>query len=202
VRSPLAIVHNENVPRDLLEAIPRALLQHPDPTSTEGGMLHHVMAGIGDGFQIVEDFGFEVLVTRTLQGSYGVHLDRWGAIVGERRNGLPDDWYREIIKSRAMANAFPFGKAVKDAMIILCRTVTRADSVLYTHLYHGGFSIRCNRETFIPDSIRPRVGLVIERAIPLGKGADFYESLPTAYTWGGGMSFSGSGLSRLIYTTA
>lgn len=71
--------------------------------------LNAFVEALGAGAQILEDTLWATLIgTSTVQGSEGVHLDRWGELVGEHRGGLSNEEYRRFIALRLLANkAFP-----------------------------------------------------------------------------------------------
>lgn len=55
--------------------------------------------------QELEDLAFAVLTESRLPLAEGVHLERWGEIVGERRGAVSDDGeYRRLVNARLLAN--------------------------------------------------------------------------------------------------
>jgi len=55
-------------------------------------------------FQELEDITVALVVETTLENAQGVHLDQWGELVGEARDGLSDDDYRRAIRARVATN--------------------------------------------------------------------------------------------------
>ncbi len=52
----------------------------------------------------IEDALYALIVERALNNAIGASLDQWGAVVGEARDGLPDETYRKFIGARILIN--------------------------------------------------------------------------------------------------
>ncbi len=157
--------------------------------------------GIGAAGQVLENLIFQVLDERTLDTAVGVHLERWGRIVGERRGGLEDHDYRRIIRARMRVNRWAkFGSDPGiDEQIAIFELLMDARSVRYFPLYHAGFALVAERDTFLPDIVAQRVVRTMLDAKPAGVGLTLIEALPGSLILSGGPGVGVGVLSNRLY---
>ena len=73
------------------------------PSRLRGAVIVALLRALVDEYQRLEDELFDHYVSLPITVAEGVVLDRWGAIVGEARYGLPDSDYRRVIEARLIA---------------------------------------------------------------------------------------------------
>lgn len=66
--------------------------------------LNDLVCIFADQVQLIEDALWDLATLRTIELGVGVQLDGIGDIVGQDRNGLPDDDYRPLLRARVRAN--------------------------------------------------------------------------------------------------
>jgi hypothetical protein len=68
--------------------------------------LRALISILMDRVQEFEDLAYDVLLEQLIENAQGVHLERLGRRIGEKRGSFTDDdEYRRVIKARALANA-------------------------------------------------------------------------------------------------
>lgn len=91
----LPAIYDPNV---VNEAISRLIQQYKKP------LLMALVGACATPAQDVEDAFFGILVQRWINSAAGAQLDVLGEIVGQARQGLPDDQYQLFIMARILVN--------------------------------------------------------------------------------------------------
>ena len=123
-----------------------------------GEMDNHLLYAIRD-----------LLTSGSLDGASGWLLDRWGEVVGEKREGLKDDDYRRFIKAAVILNK---SFASVEDHIALWGTLMGVDTgeahVEYTELYPHGASFTAYRKALLPEKVARRAARMMRRSRPMG----------------------------------
>lgn len=69
-----------------------------------GQNIHKIFQVIGEEFDELVDKAKEIIDSRNIDKSFGFGLDIIGDIVGQSRNGLDDETYRNILRTRVVQN--------------------------------------------------------------------------------------------------
>lgn len=180
---PLAIAYEPDHAGRMERALPSAL---------QGRVIRALMHGIGRGVQALEDTGFALLDARTLGAASGVHLDRWGRLVGQPREGLTDAQYRRFIRVRLRVNrhARHGRRPPIDDLIDFARTATEAESVRYFGLYPAGFNLTIYRSTPLSSEEVGATVRLLRDAVPAAKNWTLTEATPGS--WGAGVGEVGA----------
>lgn len=134
-----------------------------------------LLTAFGTTVQDAEDTLFDVLVSRVLDDSTGAVLDRWGAIVGERRDGLGDEDYRRFVKARILVN---IGDSTVDELIVIWQIITGPSlHVRYMPMHPAGYHMHVVRRAFMAETVRARVRRMMEQARPAGVVSEMVEAL-------------------------
>lgn len=167
----------------------------------EAPRLAGLARGIGDSGQVLENLILDLLDGQTLDTAIGVHLERWGAIVGERRGSLEDHELRRFIRARLRANRWAkFGTVSGiNEQLRIYEIVMDARAVRYFPTYHAGFALVAERDTFLPDRVMERVVRLMLDCKPAGVALDLIEALPGSLTLSGGPGVGIGVLSRRLY---
>jgi len=107
--------------------------------------------GFGAAAQLQEDANFDLLSGTTLELATGVHLDRWGDIVGQQRLDFSDTEYRGFIRARIIANT--------------------------SKGHPAGLKIYVLRASFVRDTVASAVGRIMDDAKPAGVTLYLVEAL-------------------------
>lgn len=130
---------------------------------------------IGAVVQEAEDTLFDVLTGRLLDNATGAVLNRWGAIVGEARDGLGDEDYRRFIKARILVN---IGDGTVDELIAIWQVITAPSlHVRYMPMYPAGYHMHVVRQAFLSESVRSRVRRMMEEPRPAGVTTEMVEAV-------------------------
>ena len=128
------------------------------------------------GIQCAEADNFEVWFSTQLQNATGDSLDKWGALVGERRGGLADTEYRVFIDAKLLVLIF---KGSLDESIEIFRRITNPSiSVRADVLPFAGFILMVLRESPMSAERARRVSEFMELAHPGGVEIALIESTP------------------------
>lgn len=134
-----------------------------------------LVRALGLGAQCLESEIFGYLTGSALPVAFGAELDKWGALVGERRGGLDDDNYRVFIDAKLLvlrSNGTP------DELIEIFRRVTAPQvSVRYTQYPHASFGLWVLRDSPMGDRRARRVGEFMRQAKPGGTEMWLVESI-------------------------
>lgn len=139
---------------------------------------------LGQGAQQLEHTLWAALVgTSTLQGAEGVHLDRWGLLVGEERGGLSTEEYRRFIELRILANkAFPD----EDLLWTLLDGATPPEATVLVHrLYPAALKAIIYGYDWLPDAVATHTAALVRDARPGAIMWVVIETLPGrfAFDW-------------------
>ena len=151
---------------------------------------------LGAGAQVLETLLYSILVGTSLEGAEGVHLERWGKLVGEQRGGLTDARYREFIELRARVNTSPddtstFKQLLTDAVAPL--------SVQGWPMYPAGAQFEISGGAFIGDVERSHVAGLLRDLKPAGVAAPVVQRIPNAFTFSTVLGTPNTPLSPLIF---
>lgn len=134
-----------------------------------------LLKAFGTVVQDAEDTLFDVLISRVLDDSTGAVLDRWGAIVGERRDGLGDEDYRRFVKARILVN---IGDSTIDELIVIWQIITGpSHHVRYMPMHPAGYHMHVVRRSFMAETVRARVRRMMEQARPAGVTSEMVEAI-------------------------
>ena len=120
---------------------------------------------IASAVQMLEDANFDLLIGSTLDAAVGDALAQWGDLVGEEKGALTDTEYRQIIRSRVLANR---SAGTRDEMIVLYQTLTAPSTVVHVDNFPAAFTMTAKRGTSMRDEFARRVRRVMEDAKPMG----------------------------------
>ena len=127
--------------------------------------------------QELEDIAFALITERMLSSAQGAQLDQYGAIAGQRRDGLNDETYRRFISVRLEANR---SNGQPDVITtVLATLMSTTSTVQYHPLPPAAFGLSYMLGEYSSDSIRTRVLNLVNAIIPAGvKLEEVVESLP------------------------
>lgn len=124
----------------------------------------------------------DLLTSGSLDGASGWLLDRWGEVVGERREGLLDDDYRRFIKAAVILNkCFASVEELLGLWGALMGTDTGDAKVEYTEMYPHGASFVAYRKALLPEKVARRAARMMRRARPLGVEIRLVEAVDGRY---------------------
>ena len=107
-------------------------------SSTKVQALLSALVGPSQG---IEDAQWELLTERGVETAVGIHLDKIGAIVGQRREGLTDAIYRRYIRARIIANRSD--GLVEDLIAVVRAVIADANAVIVLEqLYPAAVYVR------------------------------------------------------------
>jgi len=160
-----------------------------------------VARGLGATAQVLETLIFRTLDERTFNTSAGIHLERWGDLVGERRGALADTDYRRFIRARMRANRWnKFGTVAGiDELLAIYGLVMDAQAVRYFPMYHAGYALVAQTGTFIADEVAQRVVRLMLDCQPAGIEMSLVEALPGSLVMSGGPGMGLGTLARTLY---
>lgn len=93
----------------------------------ENPEVNYILDGIGAGIQQEEDMFNDMMVSRTLDGSFGKQLDLLGTIVGLARvPGQDDETYRALIKAKIGQNV---SEGEPESVLSFWKTLTNATKI-------------------------------------------------------------------------
>lgn len=90
-------------PTHITDHVARTLALLPSQHANAAVMRAFITA-IAEAVQEVEDDAWACIADRQLDVAEGAQLDQYGRVVGARRDGLDDDDYRALIRTRILAN--------------------------------------------------------------------------------------------------
>lgn len=161
------------------EAVLRGLLLSQDKESVTfkaycaalGAMDNHLLYTLRD-----------LLTSGTLDGASGWLLDRWGAVVGEKRDGLLDDDYRRFIKAAVILNGC-FGSVEENLGLwaVLMGADVGDARVEYVEMYPHGATFQAFRRALLPEKVARRAARTMRRSRPLGVEFRLVEAVDGRY---------------------
>ena len=154
-----------------------------------------LVRALADGAQAVEDAGFDLLVSSTLDVASGWILDEWGRIVGERRAGLEDDAYRRFVQARIMAN---LSGGDTDTLIRIFEIIAGPGEIRHYDLFPAALALTIRRATPLSVSTRARVRSFMTQIKPAGVGLTLIEATPAAFQLNSGPGFDVGEFSRIL----
>lgn len=156
--------------------------------------LIKIIRAVAAELQEVEDESIAVLAGMLIDDATGINLDRWGKLVGERRDGKTDDIYRRFIAVRIARN---LSQGRVEQLIYIARELTGA-SVRLTELYPAAIAFELDGD--IEPEIASRIRAILQTVVAGGvKVAHVTESAgEDAFAFDSGPGFDEGELSRLI----
>lgn len=157
-RSSWELVHNLDLGRQMVEALPAGLYGQE--------RFEAFVRALGHGLQMLEDRIAERFLSLSLETASNGDLDLLGGIVGERRDGLRDADYRRFIAARLAANK---SQGTTDDLVKVLRLLTNA-SVIGSFNLAGfpEFHLYFLSETPLPDEVVDRVTRLMVEVKPAG----------------------------------
>lgn len=141
--------------------------------------IESLMLGGSEPIQVLEDLLNELLVDTQFAVAVGVHLDAWGALVGEERGGLTDAEYRVFIAARILANK---SLGTGDELIRIFDLIDGAGVVRENRLLWLGFELYSYRPfgDLLSDALKRRIARMMEEIRPDGVNMSLVE-VPFGY---------------------
>lgn len=136
--------------------------------------LQAYYASVGDMWQTVEDFGFDLVSGLLFETAVGVALDRWGQVVGQRRLGMVDNDYRRMIGARILINHC---QGTPDEFAAIVRVIAQTDRT-WTLTLSGGLYAVCYQSYTMTPALRRALSRAMEDIRLLGRQAELLESTP------------------------
>lgn len=136
-----------------------------------------LVGAVADETQGAEDAAYDLALASSVEGAYGDQLDRIGALVGERRDGLSDQVYRRFV---AGASQIRFSEGTGPQLIELCATLTGSPDVRLYSLGGANLLIDYVVPIATPDDLRPRIKARMLRATAAGVDLALIESVGLA----------------------
>jgi len=130
--------------------------------------------GFGAAAQLQEDANFDLLSGTTLELATGVHLDRWGDIVGQQRLDFSDTEYRGFIRARIIANT---SKGHPDELLAILNLTMDPLGLQIVDMHPAGLKIYVLRASFVRDTVASAVGRIMDDAKPAGVTLYLVEAL-------------------------
>lgn len=129
--------------------------------------------------QEVEDLLIRLIDETTFENATGVHLDAWGALVGEQRLGLSDADYRTFIAARVLANRC---LGTTDEMIRIFDLIDGVGTVREWRLLWAGFELYSYRPPgdLLSDALKRRIVRMMQSIKPLGVSMELFQ-VPHGY---------------------
>lgn len=129
---------------------------------------------VGAVFQALEDNAFSAIVDRHLTTATGVHLRRWGRLVGEQQLNLTASEFRRVIRAKILALR---SKGDADTLVRVYAVLMNTDDVFVTS-YTKHLRLEARRELALSDAMASRVPKVMGTARKPGEGVTLVEALP------------------------
>ena len=178
--------HNEDIKGQALDRLPYQFRDKAYWT----GLLEALLPSI----QEVEDVLYDLIVDRFLEGALGAQLDQYGDLLDEGRQGLSDDEFRRILRSRILSNRST--GAIED-LVKLASRVTGSEVVRLFNIFPAFMSI----EYVVPASdsaaFRKIVVRLLERATSAGVGLKVVEGVTGYFGFAGDPRALGFGEGKL-----
>lgn len=136
---------------------------------TSDPQLARLATIVGEEIQELEDWIWDLITGIRLDNAVGVHLDRWGRLVGELRGEFTDnDEFRRVIRARAIANRSKYGPT--ETIIAITRLLTEADAGTIRVIQQGRAHFRLIYEvaTPLPQRLRDALVRILFRAVSVG----------------------------------
>jgi hypothetical protein len=152
----------------VLQAIANLVSDYDDATKVQD-----LVSVFVNEVQELENTFYDLITDRLLDTSVGAQLDTWGEIVGERRDGLTDDEFREFIRARILTN---LAEGEIQRIITVLKTITQSTLVKFQANYPAAFIVDYSRDGYTSDAFRERVRAQILSITPSGVGLKIVES--------------------------
>ena len=165
--------------------IERLLSQFRNKTRIEA-----VIKAAAEAIQTVEDLNYDLINTTRFETAEGVHLDHWGAIVGEERGGLSDDDYRLFISARILVN---ISEGTADELIQVFDLIDGDATVHFAQLLYAAYEIYTYRDPGdnLSQPLKNRISAMMESMRPAGVAGQLIEVPDSYFGWDGDPSALG-----------
>lgn len=125
--------------------------------------------------QTIENTTFDLGQVLQLDSASGEWLDRFGAIVGERRRGLADADYRRFIQARIQINR---SQGEHERLIRIAQLMTGASFIQVSPAYPAGYTMLIVTPSPLSATIKARVRERMEQATAAAVGVDLVNGSP------------------------
>ena len=125
--------------------------------------------------QTIENTTFDLGQVLQLDSASGEWLDRFGAIVGERRKGLADADYRRFIQARIQINR---SQGEHERLIRIAQLMTGASFIQVSPAYPAGYTMLIVTPSPLSATIKARVRERMEQATAAAVGVDLVNGSP------------------------
>ena len=125
--------------------------------------------------QTIENTTFDLGQVLQLDSASGEWLDRFGAIVGERRGGLADADYRRFIQARIQINR---SQGEHERLIRIAQLMTGASFIQVSPAYPAGYTMLIVTPSPLSATIKARVRERMEQATAAAVGVDLVNGSP------------------------
>lgn len=143
-------------------------------------LLPALAESVGQMAQTVEDIAFGYLLGMLLPFAIGDQLDKWGARVGEPREGLNDRNYRRFVNARILVN---HSRGRWDEMIVLWRLLTAPGVIATYTMYPAGISLYVLRHEPLEDTMIRKIRALMDDMKPAGVALELVEMLVGHFGW-------------------
>jgi hypothetical protein len=142
--------------------------------------IEALLKAVAEGVQTLEDLVYDLISSTRFDNAVDAHLDAWGELVGEFREGMSDDDYRRFISARILVNKC---EGTTDQIIEIFDIIT-GDSVVILYNLPGGpnyelYTYRAPGDTLSSD-LKAKIGRIMEDIRPAGVGHLVVE-VPSGY---------------------
>lgn len=166
----------ELVARDLVAAaLERLPTRYQNAAKVQG-----LVKSIAELFQPIEDTTIDLITQRTIANATGVHLDRWGAVVGEPRSGASDLVFRRFVNARILTNRSR-GTAPEIARIVALLTGSTDVRILESDLLPMAFSVTYVISDRNTEATRTRIRRQVAQAKAAGVNGHWVAEAPAGY---------------------
>ncbi len=156
-------------------------------------IMQALITAIGRGLQELEEVGFSLIVSRTLEAAAGAQLRQYGAIVGEAQGTLTDAEYRRFIQARIMVNVCPGNT---DSILAIWELITNG-TPRHRQMFPAGFQLETIRRTRMALPMLRRVRRMMEDVRPMAITMYRVEASSGGFGFGGSYTaFDAGGFAR------
>lgn len=142
-----------------------------------------LVQSIAAGVQMLEDLLFEISIEGSFRSAKDDALDRWGAIIGQAREGLDNATYRKFIGGRAIVNRSR--RNVDDTARAFQAIMAPYYTVEVHELAPASYVCWAWRETLLDDVTASAAARLMADANPMGVGSLLIESPRGYFGWDG-----------------
>lgn len=138
---------------------------------TRTGPLRDLLGAFSAPIQQFEELLFGVALAGSPESASGRDLDLLGGLIGEFRGGLTDSEYRRVIQAAVWAAR---SKGTREEILGIFRLLVGEEGdVEYFDRYPANVELVYLRQASLTTLYKARVAAIVNRALPLGVGAEF-----------------------------